>query len=322
MQTFFYLYTILVLLVCVCAGTMSLAAYLICRRRSHLCVMAFFFFYFLDLVLIFAHEYMDAGAPATATSYYAIDRPVLKAVLAAAALESLWIVACDQLGKKSIVLRAVPALVYLVGAAAAIYLMPEGALRQWVYYGLRQLFMAWIVAFWLVSYRRTKSADTRGYLKRFLPLLVCAAVMTVLIVVEDSVVILLWAPEPGTATQLVPLFLSGRNISESLLVIVFGLFSIRTAGDLMRLRFNEPVVGDTDARRQHIDELLPAYCAAHGLTSRECEILERMLEGKDNQNIASELHLALGTVKAHTHNILKKAGCANRAELMKDFWKE
>ena len=41
---------------------------------------------------------------------------------------------------------------------------------------------------------------------------------------------------------------------------------------------------------------------------------------KDNQNIASALTLSAGTVKVHMHNILKKTGHANRAELAADFW--
>ncbi|WP_418381095.1 LuxR C-terminal-related transcriptional regulator, partial [Adlercreutzia sp.] len=46
-----------------------------------------------------------------------------------------------------------------------------------------------------------------------------------------------------------------------------------------------------------------------------------VLVGKDNQNIASAMHLALSTVKVHVHNILQKTGHANRQELVQDFWK-
>ena len=63
------------------------------------------------------------------------------------------------------------------------------------------------------------------------------------------------------------------------------------------------------------------HLLAHGLTAREREILELVLAGKDNQNIASSLQLALGTVKAHVHNILKKTGTATRQELTQSFWK-
>ena len=49
-------------------------------------------------------------------------------------------------------------------------------------------------------------------------------------------------------------------------------------------------------------------------------MLRMALMGKDNQNIASSMNLAPGTVKVHMHHILQKAQCANRKELMRDFW--
>ncbi|NCA32769.1 LuxR C-terminal-related transcriptional regulator, partial [Adlercreutzia muris] len=39
------------------------------------------------------------------------------------------------------------------------------------------------------------------------------------------------------------------------------------------------------------------------------------------QNIASSLQLALSTVKAHVHNILKKTDTTTRQELTQLFWK-
>ena len=45
-----------------------------------------------------------------------------------------------------------------------------------------------------------------------------------------------------------------------------------------------------------------------------------VLLGKDNQNIATSMHLAPSTVKVHMHHILQKAERANRKELIQDFW--
>lgn len=67
--------------------------------------------------------------------------------------------------------------------------------------------------------------------------------------------------------------------------------------------------------------VLPAFCEHYHLTARERVILKEVLQGKDNQNIASSLQLALGTVKAHVHNILKKTGTATRQELTQLFWR-
>lgn len=67
--------------------------------------------------------------------------------------------------------------------------------------------------------------------------------------------------------------------------------------------------------------VLPAFCEHYHLTARENVILKEVLQGKDNQNIASSLQLALGTVKAHVHNILKKTGTTTRQELTQLFWR-
>ena len=63
-----------------------------------------------------------------------------------------------------------------------------------------------------------------------------------------------------------------------------------------------------------------AYAAARQLSKREAEVLRLVLLGKDNQNIATSMHLAPSTVKVHMHHILQKAERANRKELIQDFW--
>lgn len=49
--------------------------------------------------------------------------------------------------------------------------------------------------------------------------------------------------------------------------------------------------------------------------------MKEVPQGKDNQNIASSLQLALGTVEAHVRNILKKTSTITRQELTQLFWK-
>ena len=49
-------------------------------------------------------------------------------------------------------------------------------------------------------------------------------------------------------------------------------------------------------------------------------MLRLVLEGMDNQNMASTLGIAPSTVKVHVHNVLKKCGAQNRTELTHSFW--
>jgi|GEM_PF-6651640 len=50
------------------------------------------------------------------------------------------------------------------------------------------------------------------------------------------------------------------------------------------------------------------------LTERESQILRLIAAGLSNREIASELTLAIGTVKTHAHNLYGKLGVTNRAE--------
>ncbi len=50
------------------------------------------------------------------------------------------------------------------------------------------------------------------------------------------------------------------------------------------------------------------------LTAREIEILHLLAEGSTNADIASQLIISTGTVKAHTNRIFGKLGVRNRTE--------
>ncbi len=50
------------------------------------------------------------------------------------------------------------------------------------------------------------------------------------------------------------------------------------------------------------------------LTSRECEVLQLLAEGKTNQEIANQLQISVGTVKKHVTNILDKMHLRSRVE--------
>lgn len=56
--------------------------------------------------------------------------------------------------------------------------------------------------------------------------------------------------------------------------------------------------------------------AAAGLTEREREILEHLLRGASNSDLAAAFTISPDTVKTHVKHILRKMGVANRAELI------
>lgn len=52
-----------------------------------------------------------------------------------------------------------------------------------------------------------------------------------------------------------------------------------------------------------------------GLSNRECEIAELIVEGLTYQEIADRLYIAVGTVRTHVHHIYEKTGASNRNAL-------
>jgi DNA-binding NarL/FixJ family response regulator len=53
------------------------------------------------------------------------------------------------------------------------------------------------------------------------------------------------------------------------------------------------------------------------LSLRELQVLEHMVDGKTNKEIADTIYLSLDTVKAHLKNIYKKLGVSSRAQAVK-----
>ena len=56
---------------------------------------------------------------------------------------------------------------------------------------------------------------------------------------------------------------------------------------------------------------------ANALTARECDVLKLMAAGLNNQEIAQELVLSLGTVKFHVSNVYQKLGVDSRVGAVK-----
>lgn len=322
MESAFYFYTILIMLICIAATMVPLSAYFVSQRKSYLFIVSFFFFYFLDLALIFQYEYLGQNTSFPMEIFYSIDQPALKTLFALGTLESLWLIVCDYLNKTNFLIKIFPAVLFALVSFLAVALIPEGAFKQFIFYSLRQLFIIGILAYALISYLRTKTEVERIRLHRQKNLFIITAILTACILLEDILMILVWTPDTSSSAALLPLYISERNFSENFLMLAFAFFTLKEASATLQLRFQEPPSAANPSLQQHINTLLPAFCNRHKLTAREQEILYLVISGKDNQNIASELHLALGTVKAHTHNILKKTGHPSRQELVKDFWKE
>ncbi len=69
-----------------------------------------------------------------------------------------------------------------------------------------------------------------------------------------------------------------------------------------------------EAARALIQATRPPKQPLVDLTEREKEVLQLVVQGQSNQQIADGMVISLATVKAHISNILSKLGVASRAE--------
>ncbi|MFC2096686.1 LuxR C-terminal-related transcriptional regulator, partial [Bacteroidota bacterium] len=62
-----------------------------------------------------------------------------------------------------------------------------------------------------------------------------------------------------------------------------------------------------DIKRSFVDQ--------YGISKRESEIVDEIVQGKSNKEISERLFISLQTVKDHVHNIFLKTGVKNRVQL-------
>jgi len=74
----------------------------------------------------------------------------------------------------------------------------------------------------------------------------------------------------------------------------------------------------------HLKKLQPSEKADSRpiLSHRELQILECLVEGKSNREIAEAVHLSLDTVKSHLKNIYQKLGVSKRSQAIKTAIRE
>jgi NarL family two-component system response regulator LiaR len=69
-----------------------------------------------------------------------------------------------------------------------------------------------------------------------------------------------------------------------------------------------------EAAKALIQATRPAEQPLYDLTEREKEVLDLVVKGLSNQQIANALVISVATVKAHVSNILSKLQVSSRAE--------
>lgn len=303
-------YTIMLLLVIVLASAVCLSSFLVSRRKMVGYACLAFLFYFFDVALTFQRDFF---APEGASN---IVTHLFMVVAGCGFLTAFWLMTCEYVNERRMALRVAPACVFVVASCAALVFVPEGGLRSFLFYLPREAYLFWILLFVMFRYLAAKEEAERARMRRRAIAYAVVWVMGICVVVEDALVFL--PPEPLLLG--LRAFAPERNISENVLLLLCAMYVCRHEVSMLMLRYERPPSNGDERQEARIDDNLLLYARRHALSAREGEVLRLVLMGYDNQNIASEMQLALSTVKVHVHNILKKTGMQNRQALIRDFW--
>lgn len=254
---------------------------------------------------IFFFEYTLQNQSFPASDYYSIIMPVMRTLVATASQAFIWAIARDLLDKHSKKQFVIPVVTFLLCESLTIVAVPYGPMHQWLYYTMRQVFLIFVGLYIFWTAHKSTKVELKARVNNQRKHLIIGAILVGCIATEDFYSILV--VPMSLAPSWLQLYLSERNFSENVFACYFAILLIAYTYHVLSIRMQEASeeknVSDLD---RHIEEQMPSYRNAYKLSNREAEVLRLVVRGKSNQEIADELFLAVGTVKAHIHNILVK----------------
>lgn len=316
MHTVLFYYTLVLLLIYILTAATCLSAFFVSHRRTFLLATVGFLFYFFDVALVFQDDFIAQDLTYQQSSFWFIGNPYLSVLTGTGVLLSFWLVTCTKVGERRPEVRLVPVTLYVLLSLAILQGVPDERWREFLFYSMREAFLFWSYAYLLAHYVTASDESEKARMRSSRWKLLVAVILTACIVLENVWFQLLFDP---ASTGL--WFFAERSFFENMLFLWLAALAFRDSFRVLSLRFENPPTRENERVQESIDILLPAYVREHGLSPRESEVLRLVLLGKDNQNMASEMSLALSTVKVHVHNILRKTGNPNRRVLIHDFWR-
>lgn len=331
MELAFFLYNTVLIGVAIVTCAVSIVVWLMTSRRDCIVAVTGFVCYAVELALIFFDEYSNEKYDYAITFDQPLLHPLVTTLLGVAVVACIWTWVLMRT-HADVTPRSVLAMTLPFGVLCFILVPREGmasTVQQYLYWLCRDLGIVVCLAYAAWRYWKKATDLERLDLDRSRTFFSIACVLTACMIVEDTILILLWRPSSGSALESTFFwYFSERNFSENILMVVCAVQLLHRYRDVLVVYSHHPRTDDlTGGERPAMaqDDLqsrVMLFGDAHGLSSREQEVLGLVLQGSDTQNIASELFISVGTVKTHLHRIYQKVGVSNKGELVEAFWKE
>lgn len=147
-----FYYTLIILLVSIMTSAMCLSTFLVTHRKYLGFACIGFLFYFFDVALVFLDDFTVNSTGTMPESVYFIGSQVTSIVTGCGLFTAFWLMVCDALDEQRRALQIAPAVVFVVASLAVYAFMPSGNTHLFVFYGMRTLYLLWIMVYIAVRY--------------------------------------------------------------------------------------------------------------------------------------------------------------------------
>ncbi len=320
MTLIFSLYSGALLLFCVIAASLMFASFKVSGNKGCLYTMASLIFCALDCFLLIVGDALDFYPGVFSDEIYVIGFPLMMSLISTGFVSGIWLLVCRYFNESSIALAAAPPALFLCISLVIAFAGEDTNVMEFTYFAYKQVFLLAVAGYAFFRYKHLPEGAGKINFKKYAPIIAVFVVLALATIAEDASGILLENYYEYLGESYLAYYLTERNFSSDFFVLLFGVLCIKRSMLHLNLRnVAEPTAEKPNANKE-MAVIMPRYKDRYGLTPRETEILGQILRNKNNQEIASELFIAVGTVKAHVHNLFAKTECSNRQELKESFW--
>lgn len=352
METMVFIYNIVLIVLFSVVLTLALSLYAQKKHTVYLIIGVLFFFYILDNTIISMTELIDSFSHRYDKNFMSV--PAFKTVVILVySTCSLYIL--SYLLKRKMQFREHLILMLIGVFLLFVPMLENGALMVWMFYMPAQVYLFYLSAGGLYYLRKNENQYEKEFYRGFKHFLFINLVFSLLIIIEDTIVIFNFDTYSNLVVKINNRNIS-EDVLSVIYVIYALLYMNRiplenNESDILKLSFSagagsvpaentevfhkplgQPGLNSMDEAagretgttlenredKRHVNTFIE-FCDLYQLTSREREILEILLQDKNNQEICEACNISIGTVKTHVHNIFTKVNVAKRSQLIRTY---
>lgn len=350
MITVTFLYNIFLLILFSTALTSSFALFIKSKRKIYFYISLLLLLFILDNTVIYMTEFLQNFRQQYNNSFMTV--PSFKTIIVLSTTYLYYTINNEVLQIKKKYSS------YFILLILAVYLLfipmfQDSALNVWLYYLPAQLYLGYLAISSLRHMKKESKIYSNSFYSNYKILLQLSLLFSIFILLEDTIVIFNFDSYNPLLVKI-----NNRSISEDLLSMIYASIAIVHSFQYLSSSIvtskeskdaDGPLHDDIFKAEEHTNQhsvslntsihssTEPFYeknnkysyydpqntfCEKYQFTNREKDVLYKILEAKDNEEISKELFISVGTVKTHAHNIYKKVGVNKRAQLIQIYYQE